>query len=147
LSRVGRYANIDLTARAGVDIAGDVHDPALLAPASIDGVLAFNVLEHCPRPWIVADNIHTWLRRGGCAFCMVPNAQRVHRMPGDYWRPMPAGLESLIHAFARREVFQYGNPTTLIASYLGIAAEELTAAELDAHHPDFPVATCIVATK
>jgi SAM-dependent methyltransferase len=146
-SRVTSYANTDLSASPDVQIVGDAHDPALLAATSIDAIIALNVLEHCLRPWTVVENMHRWLRPGGTAFCMVPNAQRVHRAPMDYWRPMPDGLASLFHAFASRELFQYGNPTSLIASYMGIAAEELTTAELDAYNADYPVAVCIVATK
>lgn len=146
-SRVTSYANVDLFSSPEVQIVGDAHDPGLLPAASVDAIIALNVLEHCLRPWTVVENMHTWLRPGGAAFCMVPNAQRLHHGPKDYWRPMPDGLASLFHAFASREMFQYGNPTTLIASYMGIAAEELTAAELDACHPAYPVAACIVATK
>jgi hypothetical protein len=41
----------------------------------------------------------------------------------------------------------YGNPLTVVASFLGIAAEEVSPQELDAWHPEYPVATCLVATK
>nr|WP_230968368.1 hypothetical protein [Nostoc sp. WHI] len=44
-------------------------------------------------------------------------------------------------------MYVYGNPTTVIASYHGIAVEELTSEELDAYHPDYPVANCILAEK
>jgi hypothetical protein len=35
----------------------------------------------------------------------------------------------------------------VVASFLGIAAEEVSPQELDAWHPEYPVATCLVATK
>ncbi|HLO88892.1 MAG TPA: hypothetical protein VK203_28345 [Nostocaceae cyanobacterium] len=49
--------------------------------------------------------------------------------------------------FSQEKLYIYGNPTTAIASYHGIAQEELTTEELDAFHPDYPVVTCIVAQK
>jgi SAM-dependent methyltransferase len=147
LTNVSEYTAIDAEAHDYVDVVGDAHDSSLLAPDSADSILAFNVLEHCADPWLVARNMHRWLRTGGCAFCMVPNAQRVHNFPRDYWRPLPDGVNWLFRDFGSRELSQYGNPTSVIASQLGIAAEELTQAELDAQHPDYPVATCIVATK
>jgi SAM-dependent methyltransferase len=147
LTNVSEYTAIDAEAHDYVDVVGDAHESSLLAPDSADSILAFNVLEHCADPWLVARNMHRWLRTGGCAFCMVPNAQRVHNFPRDYWRPLPDGVNWLFRDFGSRELSQYGNPTSVIASHLGIAAEELTQAELDAQHPDYPVATCIVATK
>jgi hypothetical protein len=41
----------------------------------------------------------------------------------------------------------YGNPLSVVASFLGMAAEEVSPQELDAWHPEYPVATCPVATK
>jgi len=147
LTNVSNYMTIDSEAHPYVDVVGDAHDSTLLAAESVDSILALNVLEHCADPWLVAKNMHRWLRTGGCAFCMVPNAQRVHNFPRDYWRPLPDGVNWLFREFSSRELFQYGNPTSVVAAHLGIAAEELTQAELDAPHPDYPVATCIVATK
>jgi SAM-dependent methyltransferase len=143
---VTSYSNVDLYQRPGVTIVGDVHDAALIAPASADAIVAFNVLEHCLEPWVVVENMRRWLRPGGQAFCMVPNAQRIHESPRDYWRPTPGGLGSMFRAYARHELFRYGNPASLIASYLGISAEELREDELDTMHPDYPVVTCVIAS-
>lgn len=143
---VTSYHNVDIDPRPGVTIVGDLHAASLIAPASADAIVAFNVLEHCVEPWVVVENMRRWLRPGGQAFCMVPNAQRIHESPQDYWRPTPGGLGSLFRAYAGHEVFRYGNPASLIASYLGIAAEELRQDELDTVHPDYPVVTCLIAS-
>ena len=146
-TNVTTYTSVNLEPSARIDRVGDANDPGLLVPKSVDCVVALNVLEHCAEPWRVTTNIRTWLREGGRAVCMVPNAQRLHRMPQDYWRPLPDGMRSLFREFSQQEVYQYGNPLTVMASYLGVAAEELTAEELDHCNFDYPVATCIVATK
>ena len=39
----------------------------------------------------------------------------------------------------------YGNPLTAIASLMGVAAQELTSAELETY--DYPVVTCVVARR
>jgi hypothetical protein len=78
---------------------------------------------------------------------MVPNAQRVHELPRDYWRPLPSALESIFDLFAHSQLYVYGNLITQTASYNGIACEEITPEELEFVHPDYPVATCIVAEK
>jgi SAM-dependent methyltransferase len=146
-SRTTEYHALDLSPSPYNDFAGDAHDPSLIAADTFDSIVCFNVLEHCTKPWIVAENIHKWLKKGGTAFCMVPNAQRVHELPRDYWRPLPSALESMFDRFAQRQLHVYGNMMTHMASSYGIACEELTPHELDFAHPDYPVATCIVAEK
>ncbi|MEA5581015.1 methyltransferase domain-containing protein [Nodularia harveyana UHCC-0300] len=141
------YKILNLEAGSGVDIVGDVHDVSIIEPASLDSVIIFNVLEHCYAPWIAVENILTWLKPGGKCFAMVPSAIRVHATPSDYWRPLPDAFAYIFRNYSQQQLYVYGNPTTVIASYHGIAVEELTTAELDAFHPDYPVATCIMAEK
>lgn len=140
------YLAMDL-AGEGLDIAGDAHDPGVVEEASLDTVVLFNVLEHCERPWVVVDNIYNWLKPGGHVFCMVPNAQRVHRVPQDYWRILPDAMNSIFARFPRRKPYIYGNPLTTLASHYGIAAEELSREELDYYNENYPVANCIHAQK
>jgi SAM-dependent methyltransferase len=141
------YQILNLEPGPGIDIIGDVHDVSIVKANSFDSVVIFNVLEHCYAPWIAIENIYTWLKPGGKCFAMVPSAIRVHATPVDYWRPLPDAFAWLFRDFSWQKLYIYGNPMTVIASYHGIAVEELTAAELDAFHPDYPVATCIVAEK
>jgi SAM-dependent methyltransferase len=145
--RATSYRIMNLEAGAGVDLVGDVHDPNLVEPDSLDCLVIFNVLEHCYAPWIAVENIHRWLKPGGKCFCMVPNAQRLHDRPGDFWRPLPDGVNWLFRSFTQKQLYVYGNPLTVLASFHGIGYEELTSVELDAFHPDYPVSTCIVAIK
>ncbi|ODH01613.1 methyltransferase [Nostoc sp. KVJ20] len=141
------YQILNLEAGPGVDIVGDAHDVSVIKPESLDSVIIFNVLEHCYAPWVVVENIYTWLKPGGKCFAMVPSAIRVHATPVDYWRPLPDAFAWMFRNFSQQKLYVYGNPTTVIASYHGIAVEELTSEELDAYHPDYPVATCIWAEK
>ncbi|MEH2449234.1 MAG: methyltransferase domain-containing protein [Nostoc sp.] len=141
------YQILNLEPGPGVDIVGDVHDVSVIKPESFDSVIIFNVLEHCYAPWIAVENIHTWLKPGGKCFAMVPSAIRVHATPVDYWRPLPDAFAWMYKNFSQHKLYVYGNPSTVIASYHGIAVEELTSEELDAYHPDYPVATCILAEK
>jgi SAM-dependent methyltransferase len=141
------YKIVNIEPGPGVDIVGDVHDPSIIEPESIDSLIIFNVLEHCYAPWLAVENIYRWLKIGGKCFAMVPSAIRVHATPVDYWRPLPDGFKWIFRSFRDCQLYVYGNPMTVIASYHGIAVEELTREQLDAFHPDYPVATCIVASK
>ncbi|BAY98819.1 family 2 glycosyl transferase [Tolypothrix tenuis PCC 7101] len=141
------YRIMNIESGPGVDIVGDVHDVSLIEPNSLDSVIIFNVLEHCYAPWIAVENIHTWLKPDGKCFAMVPSAIRVHATPVDYWRPLPDAFAWIFRNYSQQKLYVYGNPITVIASYHGIAVEELTSDQLDAFHPDYPVATCIMAEK
>jgi SAM-dependent methyltransferase len=141
------YKTLDVVPGMGVDICGDIVNHSLLERSSIDTILCFNVLEHCVSPQLVVDNMLRWLAPGGKVLCMVPSVQRVHEAPADYWRLLPSGMEYLFRNFRERELHVYGNLQTTIAALSGLAVEDLCAGALDMVHPDYPVATCIVATK
>ncbi len=146
-SELPEYRLLDLEAGPSVDIVGDVHDPSVVEPESMDSIVIFNVLEHCYAPGDVVQNIHRWLKVGGKCFCLVPNAQRLHKAPADYWRPLPDGIAFLFKNFAKQKLYVYGNPMSVVASFFGIAVEEMVTEDLDAFHPNYPVITCIVAEK
>ena len=129
------------------DLVGDAADPGVFDPASWDSILAFHVLEHCPNPFAVVSNMCAWLKPDGHACIVVPCAQRVHNYPGDYWRFMPDGLRVLFRDFSEVNVSTYGNPLTVVSSYLGLSHTELVAEDRDAVHPDYPVLACVVARK
>ncbi|WP_071192531.1 methyltransferase domain-containing protein [Trichormus sp. NMC-1] len=141
------YQIMNLEPGLGIDIVGDAHDVSIIKPESFDSIITFNVLEHCYAPWQVVENIYTWLKPGGKCFVMVPSAVRLHATPMDYWRPLPDAMAWMFRNFSQKKLYVYGNPISVIASYHGIATEELTTEELDAFHPDYPVATCIAAQK
>jgi SAM-dependent methyltransferase len=141
------YRTLDLISGPGVDICGDIGNRDLLPRDSVDSILCFNVLEHCPDIQNVVDNMYRWLAVGGHAFCMVPSAQRVHEAPNDFWRPLPAGLNHLFRAFTQRTLRVYGNLQATIAALSALSLEDLSPGALDEDHPDYPVATCIVAVK
>lgn len=141
------YHSLEMEAGPGISHVGDAHDSGLFEADSYDAILLFNVLEHCHTPQAVVDNIHRWLKPGGVCLLMVPNAQRVHDYPGDFWRPMPEGVRHLFRDYDETQLFVYGNPTTCIASLMGVSAEELSPQEINVVNPEYPVATCVMATR
>ena len=147
LEHVTSYCCVNLEPGAGVDVVGDAHNPELVAADTADTVFIFNVLEHCYEPQRVVQNIHRWLRPGGWCLALVPTAQRLHDRPADYWRLLPDGLNYLFRNYAQCHLYTYGNTLTVLANFLGVAAEELTSAELAIHHPDYPVIACVAAQK
>jgi SAM-dependent methyltransferase len=53
------------------------------------------VLEHVPRPWVVAQEIRRILKPNGVCVVTAPFLQASHADPDDYFRYTIAGLESL----------------------------------------------------
>lgn len=141
------YHVLNIEPFPGVDIVGDVHNLNLIEPESFDTILLFSVLEHCYAPWIVIENIYTWLKPGGKCFAMSPVSAKIHNIPQDYWRIMPDAYTLMLKNFSQHELHLCGNTMTVLADIYGISAEELTIEELDAHHRDHPVCICIAATK
>lgn len=141
------YITVDSDRNSGADIIADVHDKASFQPNTFDSIVIFNVLEHCLAPATIVANIHEWLRFGGQVFCEVPNAQRIHRDPRDYWRILPDALEGLFSKYRSTRITTYGNLYAVIASYCGLAAEELAFSDLIRHTPDYPVISCAIAIK
>lgn len=93
--RRGRYADaigLDVQAGPGVDVVHDLEEPLV---GAFDHVECLSMLEHTPRPWLVAVNIERLLVPGGTLFVSAPFVHRVHAYPNDYFRFTPAGVESL----------------------------------------------------
>lgn len=68
----------------------------------------------------------------------------------DYWRLTPAAWRektATVWRDAHVEIEGYGNCLAAVAAQLGLASEELSASELDAHDPRYPVLTTILCRK
>lgn len=142
-----QYFSIDRRQRPDTSFTGELSDPDLLADTSFDTVIALHVLEHTASPQEAVDRIHAILRPGGCALVCCPTVQRLHGLPHDYWRPMPAGLAYLFRDFDRVESHTFGNLQTSIAALAGIAPQELPEVAFQIDDPNFPVLTAVVAQK
>jgi hypothetical protein len=141
------YTVADLIDYGHPHVCGDIQNVDLFPPNSFDTIVLFNVLEHVAEPQRAVHNIYRWLKPNGKVFCMVPNAQRVHHAPKDYWRPMPDALDHIFSQFKETKVRTYGNVMTTVAALLGVAAEELSKEVLDHVHRRYPVIGCVSAIK
>lgn len=93
------------------------------------------------------------LRPGGVVLVTVPSVSRIvprYGLGTDYWRFTTASCTALFRrAFGDGVVTvrSDGNLRTEIAFLAGLAQEELTRAELDAHDDYFPLVVCVRAVK
>jgi SAM-dependent methyltransferase len=108
LARRGvRVLHHELEPAPGVDVAGDLTDPALLerlAELELRAAMCCNVLEHVPRPAEVAAAIERVVPPGGYAFLTVPRRFPYHPGPIDTMlRPSPHDLRGLFPALEEVE--------------------------------------------
>lgn len=78
-----------------------------------DILVADQVLEHVPRPWLAAPEIHRVLKPGGIAVVCTPFLYPIHGSPDDYWRLTPSAYKVL---------FPEGQWETLVLDFWGNAA-------------------------
>ena len=88
--RVAHHYVLDVAPAYSVDVAGDARIMPF-SDASMDVVLATQVLEHIPDPIAVIGEIRRVLKPGGTLLLSVPSIFPQHGSPGDYWRYMPKG--------------------------------------------------------
>lgn len=94
------YIGADMEPGEGVDVIVDLAAPitetrAVLGWSGFGAAICFSVLEHCAKPWVMAENIQSLLYRGGLLFVSVPFAWKIHNYPRDYWRMTPDGVKAL----------------------------------------------------
>lgn len=63
---------------------------------SVGTAFATEVLEHCPDPGRIFEEIHRVLQPGGRLFFTVPFLWPIHDAPNDYYRYTPFALEKLL---------------------------------------------------
>lgn len=96
--RVAAYVGMDLPGSGHPDKPA-VHGDAHFLPFSddtFDTVLCSELLEHCPRPWQVLEEIRRVLRPGGRVILSAPQTYRLHSDPHDYYRFTREGLIQLV---------------------------------------------------
>lgn len=99
---------VDMRPGPGVDRVADFEDPldADLIGA-FDHVECNSMLEHTPRPWLVAANVCRAMRPGATLYVTMPVVWRIHGYPGDYWRCTGDGLRSLFRPHILWDAMKY----------------------------------------
>jgi len=96
----GRYLGVDMDPGPGVDLALDMAGPfepidAALAEERFGTIFCLSVLEHCRRPFQMAENLTRLLAPQGRLVVAAPFAFKFHAYPNDYWRFTPEGIRAL----------------------------------------------------
>ena len=95
-----KYVGLDLFEGKGVDVIVNLEDGiGPLEEKSCALVICCSVLEHTPRPWVVAENLTRLVQPGGKLYISVPWVWRYHPYPDDYFRFSFKAIPSLFPAF------------------------------------------------
>jgi hypothetical protein len=90
------FVGIDLHSGEGVDLVcdmtGDCHE---LQNEKFATIICASVLEHSPKPWLIAANIEKHMLLDSLLYVTVPWVWPTHEYPKDYWRMSPDGISSL----------------------------------------------------
>jgi hypothetical protein len=101
-----RVLHHELEPAPGVDVAGDLTDPAFaesLGRIEVRSVLCCNVLEHLPNAARVASTLEQLVAPDGYAVVTVPRRYPYHPGPIDtMFRPSPGALRALFPALAEQ---------------------------------------------
>jgi SAM-dependent methyltransferase len=99
LTRADRYVGVDWNNTLHglhADVVANLAEPLPFADASVDCVVAFEVLEHVAEPARLLDECLRVLKPGGCLLLSVPFQWWVHEAPWDFFRYTRHGLEYLL---------------------------------------------------
>lgn len=87
------YVGLDLSPGENVDVVGNLEEGLCgLEPESFDLIICCSVLEHCKKPWVVAENLSKLLAKGGKCYIASPWVWKYHAYPDDYWRISFTGI-------------------------------------------------------
>lgn len=86
---------VDMLAGPGVDRVLDLEEPLPDDIGRFAHIECRSVLEHSPRPWLLAANLERLLVKGGTLDLSAPFVWNVHAYPDDFWRFTVPAVRSL----------------------------------------------------
>jgi SAM-dependent methyltransferase len=140
-------------ANEAATLVADLTLPEQLPEAEFDCFLLIQTLQYVFDVAAAVTAAHRLVRSGGIVLATVPAVSRIPEsvgVDGDYWRFTAASTRRLFAtAFGADaiEVRTYGNVLSAAAFLMGLAAEELSEAELAATDNFFPVLVGVHAVK
>ena len=150
----GRVTKLDIihhdTSNPNATIVADLTRPNQIPSDVFDCVICTHVLHVIFEVGKVVAELHRILKPGGVLLVGVPHVSMYSPRGNEFWRFTPLGLNTLLaQAFDSEQVLVrgYGNSLAAAASMKGMAAQDLTKAELDFQDERFAVEVCARAAK
>lgn len=134
-------------------IVADLADAVAVPGDTFDCFILTQTLQLIYDTQAAVRHAHRVLRRGGVLLVTVPCVSRIapeYGSRGDFWRFTVASCVRLFGDVFGKEhvdVRSFGNVLVGVAFLTGMAREELTRRELEAHDAGFPLVIAVRATK
>jgi hypothetical protein len=152
-SGVQRSDVLDIdAANSRATIIADLAAADPIASAEYDCFILTQTLQFIYDVRAAVSHAHRILKPGGVVLCTIPSVSRVARrhLQSEHWRFTVASCARLFgDAFGPGgvEVRSYGNVLACVAFLFGLAAEELSAEELDVADDYFPLLIAVRAQR
>lgn len=95
-----------------------------LPDESVDLILSTQVFEHVKNPFLASNEIFRVLKPGGQAFISTHGFWEIHRIPKDYWRFMPDGLNEIFNKFSHIEIIPNGGTVVFLGQAFNLLSRE-----------------------
>lgn len=132
----------------------DLTQPPDQAESRFDCIICTQTLHLIFETSVAMENLYRLLNPGGVLLLTSAGISQISRVDmratGDYWRFTEASMRRLVGEFFPLEhctVKAYGNVLGCVAFLHGIAAEELSAEDLDAYDPEYQMLIAARAVK
>ncbi len=139
---------------AAATIVGDLATGEGLPRDHFDAIILTQVLQFIYDVHGAVRHAHAALAPGGTLLATMTVIAPISRYDadrwGEYWRPTSQAAQRLfgdVFGAANVAVASHGNHVSAHAAIAGMAAEELSDAELSANDPDYPVVITVVARR
>ncbi|MDO8834500.1 MAG: class I SAM-dependent methyltransferase [Vicinamibacterales bacterium] len=125
--------NLEIADYPTTDVLSNA-DSLPFLPESFDAVISLHVMEHVPRPWLIASEMQRILKPGGVVLCTVPFVSMEHGFPDHYYNMTRSGLKNLFAGMTLVDhvVKEDGHPINsvqqVLSTYSGSLAEPYRSA-------------------
>ena len=137
-------------ANEAATVVGDLTRPETLPARAYDCFVITQTLQYIFDVRAAAASVAHVLRPTGVALVTLPSVSRITASVGvdrEFWRFTTASARALFEPhFDSVDVHAYGNVLTCAGFLYGLAAEELSASELEAHDEFFPTLIAVRAS-
>jgi hypothetical protein len=125
----GEYVGVDIAPGRGVDVVWDLSNGTGDLPLEhFELATCCSILEHVPKPWLLAENLSKLVKKGGYIFVSGPWCWRYHPYPDDYYRLSFSGIKVIFPEFTWGK-FEYS--TNVEGEFLKATKDRQNIYELD----------------
>ena len=127
-AKFDNYLSCDITAKDEFPLDFIANAESLPLPSeTIDCVFLSAVLEHCPEPKNILNEIHRVLKPDGKLILTVPHIHHIHGEPHDYYRFTRYGLEHLLTKadFQSISVYPVGGAVSYLSTVISTGVVSL----------------------